>query len=224
MPNVTKTLKSVKGRRMRITRLSPTGDPVVGACSSVVTDGFISVTVSQEVEAGEEITQANAWGDNCIQDKAGDLIKWVNVSMSFCLVDPDILDIIGGATPLATGTAPNQTFVGASFGPTPNVDHFAIEVWTKKVNDPIISPTEWGYLLVPNIQNGRVDGDLSIQNGALTIGLTGQGIEATADWGVGPYADNPLLVTAGMPVGDQFALVTTTVQPPAVTSGCAAIA
>lgn len=223
MPNTTKTLKSVKGRRMRITRLSPTGDPVSGTCSSVVTDGFISVTVSQEVEEGDEITQENAWGDNCINDKAGDLIKWVNVSMSFCLVNPDILDIIGGATPLATGTAPNQTFIGASFGPNPNTDRFGIEVWTKKVNDTIISPTEWGYLVVPNIQNGRIDGDITIENGALTIGLSGQGVESTADWGVGPYLDNPLLVTAGMPVGDQFAIVTTTVQPPAVTAGCAAV-
>jgi hypothetical protein len=223
MANTTKTLKSIKGRRLRITRLSPTGDPVAGACSSVVTDGFISVAVSQEVQDGDEITQPNAWGDNCINDKSADLVKWVNVTMSFCLVNPDILDIVAGGNPLATGTAPNQTFIGASFGPATNTDRFAIEVWTKKVNDAIVSPTEWGYLVVPNIQNGRIDGDITIENGALTLGMVGQGVEATSDWGVGPYLDNPLLVTAGMPVGDQFALVTTTVQPPAVTAGCAAV-
>lgn len=224
MANTTKTLKSVKGRRLRVTRLSPTGDPVTGACSSVVTDGFIQVTVSQEVEEGDEITQENAWGDNCIEDKGPDVIKWVNVTIQLCMVHPDILDIVGGATPLATGTAPNQTFIGASFGPTTNTDRFAIEVWTKKVNDPIISPTEWGYMVVPNIQNGRIDGDVTVNNGPLTFNMVGQGVASTADWGVGPYLDNPLLVTAGMPVGDQFAIVTTTVQPPAVSAGCAAVA
>lgn len=220
MANTTRITKYVRGRRLRITRVSPAGDPVAGACSSVVTDGFITGTVSQEVEAGSEITTTNAWGDQCIEDKAPDTIKWVNVSLEFCLVNPDILDIIGGANPLGVGTAPNIDYIGASFGPFTNTDHFGIELWMK---DVVNYPTRWGYLVVPNVQNGRIDGDIVVQNDALTFKLVGQGVVATADWGVGPYLDNPLLVTNGLPVGEQFAIVTTTVQPPAVTAGCAAV-
>jgi hypothetical protein len=218
--NTTRKFGSVRGRRLRITRVSPAGDPVAGACSSVVTDGFISVTVSPEIQTGQEINTPNAWGDNCIEDKAGDIVKWVNVTLELCQVNPDILDIVGGANPLATGTAPTQDFIGASFGPNPNTDNFGIEVWTK---DTVNYPTRWGYIVVPNIQNGRIDGDIKVQNDALTFNMVGQGVAATTDWTVGPYSDNPLLVTAGFPAGDQWAFVTTTVQPPAVTAGCAAV-
>jgi hypothetical protein len=94
----------------------------------------------------------------------------------------------GRREPARDGHRPNQTFIGASFGPATNTDRFAIEVWTKKVNDAIVSPTEWGYLVVPNIQNGRIDGDITVENDALTLGMVGQGVAATTDWGVGPYS------------------------------------
>jgi hypothetical protein len=69
----TKTLRSVKGRRMRLTALDECGAPDLGnPCGSIVTSGFISVTWSDEVETGEEFTQKNAWGDFCIAEKDAD--------------------------------------------------------------------------------------------------------------------------------------------------------
>lgn len=286
----TKILKSVRGRRARFTRLDSAGVPVVGPCSRVVTDGFVSVVLSAEIEAGEEITLKNAWGEFCISEKSGDLIKWVNVTVKACQIDPDVLDMVGGMNPIVfpantvatvtnkalstnvatlTTSAPhnlvagdvvtvsgvdatfNGTFtvasaptgttftyaktasnvtstassgsvtklgtaIGGSQPTIPNPDGYAIEVWTKNA----ANPAEWGYFVQPYILNGMVAGDITIENGAMTVDFTGQGFPAVAAWGINPYGDNPLLVTSGMPVGDLWAAVTTTVVPPALTSGC----
>lgn len=217
----TKILKSLKGRHLRLTRLDECGAPVVGACSSVVTAGFVTVTWSAELEAGEEYTLKNAWGDLEISEKDADLVKWVNVSMQMCEVHPDVLDIISNMTPVSDGT----DTIGNVLTGARNSSAFAAEVWTKQAGAGACSggSPEWGYLCAPFITNGQIDGDFTVENAPLTLGLKGEAQEATDDWGVNPYGDNPMLAAAGFPVGGFVGVVKTTVQPPAVTDGCAAV-
>lgn len=218
----TKVLKSVKGRRVRLTRLDECGDPVIGSCSVIVTGGFIRVTISAEIENGEEITQKTAWGDYCLKEKDPDIIKWVNVTVDLCEVDPNVLDMFAGANPLVNAT----DTIGASFGTGTNPDAVGVEVWTKQAGQDACAAgtVNWGYFVVPFVKNGRINGDVTIENGPLTMSVVGQGFEANSNWGVGPHGDNPLLVATGFPVGDLWAQVVTTVQPPALTAGCAALA
>jgi hypothetical protein len=219
----TKILKSLKGRVIRLTRLDNCGVPVVGACSSIVTEGFVTVEYSPEVEAGEEYLQKNAWGSLSISEKDADRNKWVNVSMTMCEVNPDVLDLVGGGNPLQDAVGTDT--IGASFGVENNLAAFALEVWTKQAGTSCTGGNpEWGYFLVPYIINGSIDGSITIENGTMTLGLKGEGQAAVADWGVNPYGDNPLLDTGGMPTGDLWAYVLTTVQPPAATVGCVALA
>lgn len=219
----TKKLASIKGRRMRLTRLDECGVPVIGSCSSIVTEGFIQVDVEEEYEDGEEISQKNAWGDYCIQDVGDDLVKWVNVSVNMCQVDPDALDVMArNATPVTSGS----DTIGATFGRALASSAFALEVWTKAAGQDACAggTTEWGYIVVPYIRNGRLSGALSVANNALTVPIQGKGFPAPADWGITPYEDNPLLLTGGFPEGDMWGIVRTTVQPPTATAGCVAIA
>ena len=217
----TKMLNSLKGRVIRITRLDNCGVPVVGACSTIVTAGFITLGFTPEVEAGDEFTQKNAWGDFCIDEKDADRNKWVNVALSLCEVNPDILDIIGGGSAITDGT----DTIGSSFGQYNSTQGFAIEVWTKQAGGACVGGSpEWGYFVAPYCINGSLDGSITIENGTLAVDVKGEGQKATASWGVNPYADNPLLTPAGFPVGDMWAVVRTTVQPPAVTDGCVALA
>jgi len=217
----TRKIKSVKGRVMRLTRLDECGNPYAGECATIVTDGFISVTLSDEVEAGEEYTQKNAWGDFCIAEKDADRRKWVNVTISMCEVDPEVLDLVGGATPIEDGQG---NVIGATFGRDPNPNSFAIEVWTKKAGsgacDPGTGAAEWGYFAVPNVTNGAIDGDVVIENGPLTMGLRGEGQGAAAGWGNGPYDPSPLPVGATFPPDDLYGIFVTTAPPPDVTDGC----
>lgn len=217
----TKMLKSLKGRTIRLTRLDACGAPVVGACSSIVSEGFITVSYAAEVEAGDQYLQKNAWGDLCISEKDPDRTKWVNIGLSLCEVNPDILTLVGGGTAVTDGT----DTIGASFGVDGALDAFALEVWTKQAGRSCAgSAPEWGYFVAPFVTNGNLDGSIDISNAALTVGLKGEGQQATDDWGVNPYGDNPLLAVAGFPAGDFWAVVRTTVAPPEATDGCVALA
>lgn len=215
----TQILKSIKGKTVRLTRLDECGAVVEGSCSSLVSDCFVSVTMSAEVEAGDEFLVKNAWGDFCINDKDSDRFKWVNVTVEFAEINPDALDMIADATPVLSG----GSAIGATFGTTANETSFALEVWTKRTGqDCSPGDQEWGYFVVPFIKNGRIDGDIVIENAAATLTVVGQGFAAPATWDVTPYVDNPFVEP--FPAGELFGMVVTTVQPPADTAGCVAIA
>ena len=221
----TKTLRSIKGRRMRLTALDECGAPdLTSPCGSIVTSGFVSVVWSDEVETGEEFTQKNAWGDFCIAEKDGNRAKWVNVTITMCEIDPEVLVMLGGAVPNYNDTG---DIVGAFFTRDPNPLSFAIEVWTKKAGTDACAPgggdPEWGYFAGFNVRNGMLDGDLTIENAPMTLGLKGELYGASATWATGPYGDNPLDNTLGVPEGSLRYIGITTVQPPDDTDGCVPI-
>lgn len=209
----TSILKSIKGKVVRLTRLDECGDPVVGSCSTLVSECFVSVTLSGEIEAGDEYLQKSAWGDLCINDKDPDIIKWVNVSVQFAEINPDALDILTGADPIVSG----GNTIGAAWAPTTFDGAWSLEVWTKFTGEPCTGTPDWGYFVVPFVRNGRIDGDLTIENGVMTIGVVGQGFAAT-NWGTSPYAQNPFIEP--FPSGSMFGMVVTNVQPPSDTAGC----
>lgn len=219
----TKKLKSLKGRVIRVTRLNACGVAVVGTCSSVVSTGFITVTWEPEVEAGEQYTQKNAYGDPCIDEKDADYVKWVNVGISMCEVDPDLLSIVANWDPLIAGV----DTIGAGLTNRRNdASAFALEVWTKQAGSACVGGSpEWGYFVGSFVKNGSVDGSIEISNGTMSIDMKGEAQPAVATWAMTPYTpSNPLLATGGVPVGQMISIVRTTFQPPTATAGCVAVA
>lgn len=221
----TRILKSIKGNVVRLTRLNACGDPIVGSCSSLVSECFISVTLSGEFESGTEFVQKNAWGNLCISDKDADVLKRVNVALQFAELNPDALDFMTDSNTVVS----SGNNIGSTWGTAMNQTAFALEVWTK-ASGAACSPSSpsWGYFLVPFIKNGKLDGDLTIQNDVLTVSIMGEAFPAPDDgtgkstWDVSPYTPNPFVVT--FPELEVFGFVTTTVQPPTDTAGCVAIA
>lgn len=212
----TKILKSIKGKTVRITRLDDCGNVIEGSCTTLVSDCFVSVTLTGEYEAGDEFIQKNAYGDLCINDKDPDILKRVSVAIQFAEVNPDALDIIAEANPVISG----GNTIGATFGTNVNYSSFALEVWTKRTGVDCTNPAtqEWGYFLLPFVRNGKIDGDITIENGALTLGVMGEAFAASSAWGNSPYTPNGFIEV--FPTGDIFGMVVTTVQPPADTEGC----
>lgn len=212
----TKILKSIKGKTVRLTRLDECGAPVEGSCTTLVSDCFVSVTLSGEYEAGTEFVQKSAWGDLCINDKDPDVLKRVNVAIQFAEINPDAVDILTAANPvISSGDA-----IGATWGTDPNETAFALEVWTKRTGvDCVAGSPEWGYFLLPFVRNGKVDGDITIENGNLTFGVMGEAFPSVG-WGAGIYTPNPFV--ENFPDGEIFGVVVTTEQPPSDTAGCVA--
>jgi hypothetical protein len=220
-----KILKSIKGNVVRLTRLDACGSPIVGSCSTVVSECFVSVTLSGEYESGTEYTQKSAWGELCITDKDPDQLKRVNVSINFAEINPDSLDIVTDSTPVVD----SGSTVGATWGTAVNYSAFALEVWTKATGLACSTTApQWGYFLIPFIKNGKLDGDLTIQNDVLTMSVMGEAFPAPDDgtgdstWDTSPYTPNPFLVA--FPDGEIFGYVVTDEQPPTDTNGCVAIA
>lgn len=223
---------SVRGTRMRLTRLDECCTPLAAAapCAMIVSKGFVSVAYEPEISEAEEIERKNANGDICVSDPGCDVLKWVNTTLTLCKVDPDILNFVTGA-PLVLDADGKNVGNRIQTGEACKVN-FALEVWTD-IPGAVCSTTnakQYGYFLAPCI-GGGILGDWTIENDALDLELNAKARSASG-WGNGPYNvdDNGVgaLITPGKlltPMGatDVMDLHMTTIAPPAVTDGCVAM-
>lgn len=225
----TERWKSVRGRRMRLTRLDECCAPVAAAtpCAVIVSKGFVSVAYSPEISEAEEIEQKNAAGEICVTDPGCDEVKWINTTISLCVVDPDILNFVTGS-PLVLDAAGNSVGNRIQSGAVCGTN-FALEVWTD-IPQAVCSVTgakQYGYFVAPCIGAGVI-GDWTIENAALNLELTAKARSGTG-WGTGPWdvdastetlpiVPGPLLTPFGP--DDILDMHLTTVAPPEETDGC----
>jgi len=168
------------GKRIRVTQMEDDG--TVGE-HYIVTDGFITVTLSAEVEDGTEIIQRNAFGVLCINERMNPSFKRLNVEVEFCGVNPSLLSYVSNAKEyedyagdVAGFTIPEGEIVGS----------FALELWTG-LSGALNDPNSNGYLLLPFVGKGNL-GDITIDGeNAITFTLTGASTRGGNAWGVGPY-------------------------------------
>lgn len=217
----------VKGKMLRATKLDACGNPVMGAGGwpvHVVTKGFISVEYAPEFDEGEEIDQKDANGDPAVYEPGRRRIKFYNVTVSCCKVDPELYTMFTGhpvvldEDGVATGMRVTSGINLAS--------SVALELWSgtslKKCAGGATPRPRFGYFLLPQIIDGHVT-DFTIENAAVTFTLTGKAIENEA-WDVGPY--DVYLRSTGVgklldPMGEKDLLHIdwTTLPPPAPTCG-----
>lgn len=211
---------SIKARAIRVTAVDSCGAPMDGACSTIVTYGFVSVGASAQVEDGEEFTVKNAWGEFCINEKDDSRVKRWDVTIEFCEVDPQTLSLLTGGRVFVSG----GTAIGGTFGEQVGED-FALELWSKVAGGScadvggVGSPASWVYWVFPHIKGGVI-GDVTFENGPLSMTVTASTQGAGADWGVGPYSDVQL--PEAMLPDEHIGYIVTSVGPPAETDGCVA--
>lgn len=176
-----------RGRRARLTRLDACGLPAPGAAGTLVTDGFISVGHAPNYLDPEEITQTNANGDLCIDDQGRPQLRWVDLTILMCQVNPDAFSIITG-NPLVVddAVAPNNVGFRIDSDQT-GTANFALELWSGVTNQACTGSTvKYGYWLIPFIVQARV-GEWTWENAALTMTLTAR-TSVGSQWGTGPSA------------------------------------
>jgi hypothetical protein len=179
----------IQGTTMRVQSVNSCGTPLTGSCVSATSTGFVSVEMQDQVESGQEIIVMNAAGLLCVNEKSPKQLKWIDVTITFCNVDPEMFGLITGstlvlndaATPAAVGfqTRTSNYAAGA----------FGLEVWTNMsaaacVTLGTFSLVPYGYFLMPNVVEGTV-GDLKIENGAVSFTVSGR-TKQGANWGLGP--------------------------------------
>lgn len=221
----------IQGTTMRVQAVNSCGTPSVGSCVSAVSTGFVSVEMQDQVESGQEIVVMNAAGLMCVNEKSPKQLKWIDVTITFCKVDPELFNLVTGST-LVLDNATTPAAVGFQTR-TSNyaAGSFGLEVWTnisqaQCATVGTFSLVPYGYFLLPNIVEGVV-GDIKIENGAVSFTVTGRTKQGT-NWGTGPKnvlanmstgASEKLLVA--LPNDVHRHLQWTYMAPPAATCGCA---
>lgn len=221
----TRCFTPVLGKRIRMTVVDECGNlPASGAEDMmVVTDGFISVALSAEVEDGTEIITKKADGSMCVNEMTASSFKRFTIEMEFCGVDP-------GSLSVSTNAEIYENYEAIAAGivvPEGTINKkFSLELWTGLSGEACASGEEEasGYMLLPFIQAG-VLGDITIDGeNAVTFSMTGAYTKGGNAWGTGPYfvmADgvDPAVLPTPLDPLDHLLLVRTGIAPPASVCG-----
>lgn len=179
--------KPVQGETMRVTRLDECGNPEYGDDAFGVSDGFISITMTPEVEEGERFYQRNAAGRAIINQRSKPDLNWYTLSMVFQEVDPELFTVITGLDPYLDYSGRTAGFaVTQSKFATAN---FALEAWMGNAEEAC-QPGDpypfYGYNLFPWVVEGALMEDIVITNAMINFTVVGRTRSGTP-WGVGPY-------------------------------------
>jgi len=220
--------------RVRVTKLDACGNPVLGSCSSVSSKGIISVEMTKEMQDRNDFYTENGDGEFCVKVTDPPKLKWINLTLTFCNVDPEMVNIMtsdpivlsDATTPAAIGNRLREGSVASA--------NFALEGWTRVAGSNACSGSQVAYLynLWPWIVEGQV-GDLTYENGVANFTVTGR-TNPNSLWGSGPYTvySSELPATLGDPLflpdgpvtaDDHHIWFRTFMAPPIEACGCTAI-
>lgn len=219
--------------RIRVTRLNSCGQVVTGSCSQVVTDGIISIEMTKNYEDRQEFFVKNGDGQFCVRETNPPILKWIDLVITFCNVDPDIVNIVA-AEPLYTSDDSAATKIGWSTteGSAANVN-FALEGWTRLSGTGVLCTggQEYGYFLWPWVVEGTI-GDMTLENGVANFVINAR-THGNSLWGVGPYnvdysdatpgGTTPVPMNTPILSTQHSRMFLTRLAPPAASCGCAAV-
>lgn len=203
----------LRGKRMRATRLSTSGAVVYGDRNSAVTEGFVSVAFTTNVEEVEAITMTNANGKNCVAEPATQNFTGYSLEQVFCNVDFGLFELITGQELVLDEN-------GEPYGITESTEikledvNWALEIWTG-------ATVGNGYILVPRISGGIIS-DITVENAGINFTITGAATKGGNAWGKGPYkvetvAGVPSVLRTAMKANDHRRILAgaTILNPPA---------
>lgn len=223
-----KRFTPIRGRVMRMTRLDSCGRPVYGDESQVVSEGFVTVNFTANVDAGEEVRVTNAAGKTLAHEPAKPTFNGYNIEIAFAQVDPGLFALATGQVVIEDPVTGEAIGFGVDSDVDPDSVAFALEVWT---GVPNVECTDegagtYGYLLLP-FNKGGVFGDFTIENGAITFTVSNISTRTGSTWGAGPYdvmlgADTlpgPLVGEAIVGTSTHLRVILVEVAPPTDAAG-----
>lgn len=172
----------VLGRRMRVTEVSGDGAVIAGPDGShIVTEGFVTVTLSAQVEDGVEIIKRNAAGGLCVNEKKSNEFKRFDVEIEFCGVNPSLLSYVTNVNEYEDA---GSDVAGFTVPEGAIEKWFALELWTGLAGQ---GTSASGYFLLPFVEAGTL-GEITVDGeNAVTFSMTGAFTRGGNAWGVGEY-------------------------------------
>lgn len=183
--------KAARSKLLQIDSLDECGFPYTDSTlkSTAVarTTGFISMSMSPDIEEGDKLKVKNAAGVTFINDEDQAEVLGFNISMMCAGVPMEILMKTIGVRPLFAPSSTTDVIGGAY--PTGRIsrDPVASHIWTKNLaasactEGNLLPYVEW---LLPSVGKWRPDGDLSFENKEVSFKLKGYAV-ANPNFGVG---------------------------------------
>ena len=210
----------IKARVMRLIKLDECGVPVSGADSAVsVFGGFISVAVSPQYEEGTEYIQKTANGDLCVNAKDPNELKRVNLTITVCTIDPDMIVITTGERLLTDGVPATGT--GVAYGEGTLTGRYSLELWQPISGAGACTPggaQQFMYWLFGNVGNTMI-GDWTFEQGVMTFNFTSETKSWYTAWPTSIGALTTGLGTNVLETGGHYLHNVTTVAPPLASCG-----
>jgi len=184
-----KCLASVQACALRVGRLQSNGRTAAGVAGQYTTGQFTTVSVSAEVEEGDEINVKNACGGLCVSFKDCDRLKRLSLELELCVPDPELHEILIGGTVLTSGAATGYAYPQLNAAGCPN--GVSLEIWTKHVDSGGAQDGQYPYLRWVFPRTYLQVGDKNFENDAMASGFSGFAVE-NPNWFDGPQNDWPV--------------------------------
>lgn len=224
--------KPIRVPKVRATLLDVCGEPDDVDCASVTTKGIITIEQTAELQDMDDFYEKNADGEFCVEDVVPEILKWYNLTLTFCLVDPELVYLLtkqqivlsDDDDPVAIGNISAQ-------GDIANVN-FGLEAWTRLANQSDCGDgIRYGYILWPWVVQGKM-GDVTYQNGTANFVVTAR-THRDSLWGTGPYSvyssratatlGNPMPLLTAVGAAEHRRMFVTGLTPPVDACGCTSI-
>lgn len=214
---VTKAFTAIRGKRIRLTELDDFGR-ITPTSRQIATSGFVTLSLSPQVEEGDDIVVRNAAGAICVNESSNPSFTGFDVEIEFCDVNPSTLSIV-------TNSEEYEDYEGDASGFTvPEGEiagRFALELWTgiAGVASADVDTEPSGYLLLPLVAQGTL-GDLEVGGeDAITFSLSNSGTRGGNQWGTGPYdvlsdSGTPAPLPEALDPLDHLLMIETSIAPP----------
>lgn len=188
----------VRAPAARVTRLDACGVIQTDGCDYAVTESFVDITLAKVLQDRQDALQLNANGDICVDKPKPPILRWYEVTITFCGVDPELFNIVS-AEPLIMDDSLTPEAVGWCTLPDSSAAaDFALEFWTGTGDDECDDDeVVYGYGILPRLTQGMI-GDVTIANGVVNFTVTAIS-RAGNQWGTGPY--NVILNETGLNAG-----------------------
>lgn len=214
----TKAITPIRGKRIRVTQLDDCGR-LTPTSMQIVTEGFVTVSLSPQVEDGTDIQVRKANGAMCINERGNPTFTGFDVEVEFCEVNPSLISFV-------TNSEDYENYAGDIAGFTVAegeiTGKFALELWTGIAGVACGEDGDEasGYILLPLVNAGTL-GDLEIGGeDAITFSLSNSSTHGGNTWGVGPYnvlgdEGTPSPLPTALDPLDHFLMIETFITPPA---------
>ena len=160
-------VKIVGGCLVEINRLDACGLPLLGSGhpnNTIRTKGLIQVELTPDIDNGTEIVERTMCGDLCINEKDCPVIKGMTGKLRLCAIDPAILEMLIGVTPIVAGVG-NDVIGGSLKGESRSqCNKFSMKIWGKPAQGCTPSEKPWVVFGLPLCENAVISSTLTFAN------------------------------------------------------------